>query len=383
MSTARLIPLGLYVHWPFCAAICPYCDFNVYRAGEVDADAWASALAANIAYWAERIERRPLNSIYFGGGTPSLAPVSVIETVVETAAKIFSLTDNCEITLEANPNDADEIRMRAFAGAGVNRLSIGVQSFDDNALAFLGREHDGATAKRAIETASRVFPSTTFDLIYGRPNQSEDDWYTELNTALEFQPPHLSLYQLTIEPGTAFARQVEKGRWAPASDDMQARHYEVAQALTAKAGLAAYEVSNYAADANQSRHNLIYWRYHDYIGVGPGAHGRLLIDGERVATKAVDRPGDYLAQVDQTGAGGETIEALGEDAQLMERLSMGLRLTEGVPLYTDDYIYRDERRTAQLRRLIEEGYLSHDCGRLRATDQGRPVLNRVLYELLG
>jgi len=383
MPETRVTPLGLYVHWPYCAAICPYCDFNVYRAGKVDADIWTSALAADIRYWAKRVERRPLTSIYFGGGTPSLAPVSVIASVIETVARNFSLTDDCEITLEANPNDANEPRMRDLADAGVNRLSLGVQSFDDGALAFLGRNHDSAAAKRAIETASRIFTSTTFDLIYGRPNQTEDDWHAELNAALEFRPLHLSLYQLTIEPGTAFAQQVIKGRWTPASDDMQARHYEIAQALTAEAGLAAYEVSNYAAAGSQSRHNLIYWRYHDYIGVGPGAHGRLVIDGKRVATKAVDRPGDYLARVGETGAGAETIEALSEDAQLMERLSMGLRLAEGVTLYADDYFYRDDKRAAQLRRLIDDGFLTHECGRLRATDLGRPVLNRLLYELLG
>ncbi len=383
MSGAPLNPIGLYIHWPFCTAICPYCDFNVYRDRGVDAAAWSAALVADLEYWAARIVRRPLVSIYFGGGTPSLAPVSVINDVIAAADRLFGLEQRAEITLEANPKDASEDRLRAFADAGVNRLSLGVQSFDDTALQFLGRDHDGRAARRAIGLAQKIFPSSTFDLIYGRSNQSDDDWRAELSEALRFSPTHLSLYQLTIEPGTAFATQVKKNRWAPADDETQARHFEIAREKTAAAGLNAYEISNYSAAGAESRHNLLYWRYQDYIGIGPGAHGRLSIDGARIATKAVDRPAHYLSQIKSAGNSVETEEGLDDDAQLIERLSMGLRLTEGVPLYADDYFYRDDGRARRLRRFIDDGYLSLDCGTLRTTDKGRPVLNRLLYELLG
>jgi len=377
-----MTPLGLYVHWPFCARICPYCDFNVHRDRGVDADAWSRALVADLEHWAARIEPRTLSSIYFGGGTPSLAPLSVIADVIAAAEKIFGLHEDIEITLEANPDDADENRLRAIAAVGVNRLSLGVQSFDDAALEFLGRNHNAASARRAIALAQEIFATSTFDLIYGRPDQSDSDWHTELTEALAFSPSHLSLYQLTIEAGTAFAAQIAKGRWTPADDDRQARHYEIAQELTDAAGLGAYEISNYAKPGQESRHNLIYWRYQDYIGIGPGAHGRLMIDGARVATKALDRPDGYLQQTQMTGHGTETTENLDTEAQLVERLSMGLRLAEGIHLYADDVFYRNEARSAQLNRLVQEGFLAHDCGILRATDAGRPVLNRLIYELI-
>lgn len=378
-----MTPLGLYVHWPFCARICPYCDFNVYRDRGVDADAWSRALVADLEYWAARIEPRALTSIYFGGGTPSLAPTSVIAEVIGAAEKQFGLCDDVEISLEANPDDADEKRLRAIAAAGVNRLSLGVQSFDDTALKFLGRNHDAASARQAIALAQEIFAASTFDLIYGRPKQSDDDWHAELSEALSYSPAHLSLYQLTIEPGTAFATQVDNNRWAPADDERQARHYELAQEMTAAAGLDAYEISNHAKSGHESRHNLICWRYQDYIGIGPGAHGRLTIDAGRVATKTFDRPDAYLQHIQKTGGGVEISDPLNEEAQLIERLSMGLRLAEGVALYADDYFYRDDARAARLSELVREGFLAMDCGALRATEAGRPVLNRLLYELMG
>ncbi len=378
-----MTPLGLYVHWPFCARICPYCDFNVYRERGVDAELWSSALIADLEHWASRIKQRPLTSIYFGGGTPSLAPVSVIADVIAAADRLFGLDDTVEITLEANPNDADENRLREIASAGVNRLSLGVQSFDDEALHFLGRDHDAASARRAIALTQEIFKASTFDLIYGRPRQSDDDWYTELSEALAFEPAHLSLYQLTIEPGTAFAAQVANSRWTPADDDRQARHYEIAQETTNAAGLGAYEISNHARPGSESRHNLIYWRYQDYIGIGPGAHGRMTVGAARSATKALDRPDNYLRQIQEIGNGAEATETLDEEAQLIERLSMGLRLAEGIPLYADDVFYREETRAARLRQLVGDGFLSLDCGTLRATATGRPVLNRLIYELIG
>ena len=378
-----MTPLGLYIHWPYCARICPYCDFNVYRSRGVDAAAWSAALVADLKYWTTRIDRRALTSIYFGGGTPSCAPPSVIEDVVSAAEQLFGFADTVEITLEANPNDASKDTFRAWASAGVNRLSLGVQSFDDGALNFLGRDHDAATARRAIASAQAIFPKSTFDLIYALPGQSDDAWRKALAEALDFSPTHLSLYQLTIEPGTAFAIQVDAKRWTPADEERCACQFEIAQEMTAAAGLPAYEVSNHAKPGCESRHNLIYWRYQDYIGVGPGAHGRLAIDGGRIATKALDRPDAYLAQVKERGTGVETMEPLDGEAQLIERLSMGLRLREGVALYADDPFYRDEARANRLAEMIEDGYLTLDCGTLRATDIGRPVLNRLLYELIG
>lgn len=374
--------LGLYVHWPYCARICPYCDFNVYRNRGVDADRWASALISELEYWAREIERRPLTSIYFGGGTPSLAPVSVIETVIGTCARLFGLADGVEITLEANPDDARRDRLQTLKDAGVNRLSLGVQSFRDDALAFLGRNHDSRTARIAIEAAQETFDRSTFDLIYARPDQSVADWRAELSEALAYEPSHLSLYQLTIEPGTAFAKAVAAKRWAPPDDDIQAAQFEIAQELTNAAGLLAYEVSNHARPGGESRHNLIYWRSDDYIGIGPGAHGRVTKNGERIATETCKAPAAYLAQIEKTGMGVSVTETLDENAKLVERLSMGLRLTEGIKLYANDYFYTDEKRADNLQRLIADGLLAHNCGTLRATPTGRQVLNRLLYELL-
>ncbi|NOX81427.1 MAG: radical SAM protein, partial [Alphaproteobacteria bacterium] len=321
---------------------------------------------------------RKLASLYFGGGTPSLAPLGVIDAVIRACERLWGFAPEPEITIEANPTDAEQLHFEALANAGVNRLSLGVQSLRDDALAFLGRDHDAAGARRAIETARRIFNRTTFDLIYARPGQTLDAWREELSEALDFGAGHLSLYQLTIEPGTAFAKAVNAGRWAPANEDQCADQFDLAQEMTAAAGLPAYEISNHASPAEHSRHNLIYWNYHDYIGVGPGAHGRLSIDGRRLATEAAKAPADYLAG----GADGYAIEQLDAAAQLVERLTMGLRLTDGITLYADDYFYADEARTKRLHALIADDLVTLDCGRLRATANGRRVLNAVLFELL-
>lgn len=374
--------LGVYVHWPYCARICPYCDFNVYKNRAIDAARWAAALTSDLEHWAEQTRGRKLNSLYFGGGTPSLAQVSVIEAVISACDRLWGFEGNPEITLEANPTDAEQARFEEFAKAGVNRLSLGVQSLRDDALLFLGRNHSAADARRAIQTAQKIFPCMTFDLIYARPGQTLEAWRNELNEALLLKPTHLSLYQLTIEPDTAFATQVAARRWAPAKDAVCAEQYDLAQAMTEAAGLPAYEVSNHAGAGEESRHNLIYWRYQDYIGVGPGAHGRLVVNGERIATEAAKAPEEYLVKIEETGSGATLIETLDEEAQLVERLSMGLRLREGVTLYADDIFYADEIRVDCLQELISDGFLTHECGRLRATTKGRRMLNRVLYALL-
>ncbi len=376
-------PLGVYVHWPYCARICPYCDFNIYKNRDIDAARWAQALTRDLEFWADRIEPRKLTSLYFGGGTPSLAPVSVIEAIIETCDRLWGFHSNPEITLEANPTNAEQTRFDAFAKTGVNRLSLGVQSLRDDALQFLGRDHDAASARNAIDIAQRTFPRMTFDLIYGRPGQGLEDWRSELDDALALGPTHLSLYQLTIEPGTAFAKAVDKGRWMPASEDACADQFDLIQEMTNEAGLPAYEISNHAAPGDQSRHNLIYWNYQDYIGVGPGAHGRVTVGGERLATETHRAPGGYLEATEKTGSGQSLKDPLDKDAQLTERLTMGLRLTDGINLYADDHFYADDNRAKTLKQLIADGFLTHDCGRLRATTNGRRVLNTLLYDLLG
>lgn len=373
--------LGVYVHWPFCARICPYCDFNVYRDRGVDAGEWRTALAAELHHWAERIPKRPLRSLYFGGGTPSLAPLSVIEAVIETCASLWGFEPDAEITLEANPTDAEEKRFADFARAGVNRLSLGVQSFRDEALAFLGRDHDAASGRRAVETAMATFPRTTFDLIYARPGQSLDDWRDELGEALALGPAHLSLYQLTVERGTAFERAVARGVWRPPEEGLAADLFDLTQETTEAAGVPAYEISNHAKPGAASAHNLIYWRQEDYIGVGPGAHGRFTLNGARVATETARAPADYLARVTETGAGLVVEDALSETAWLEERLTMGLRLVDGCPV-TDDLREALEARRARLDALVDEGLIVLEPARIAATRRGRRVLNAVLGYLL-
>lgn len=377
MSAGPHQGFGVYIHWPFCARICPYCDFNVYRDHGVDAARWARALETELRYWAEKTSGRRLKSLYFGGGTPSLAPLAVIETIIGACDRLWGFESGAEITLEANPTDAEIGRFRAFAGAGVNRLSLGVQSFDDAALKFLGRDHDAATAMRAVDTALAVFPRATADFIYARPNQTVETWSAELNRAIATGLKHLSLYQLTIEPGTAFDRAASKKRWTPADEDVAADLFEATQELTAAAGLPAYEISNHAAPGEASRHNLIYWRQGDYVGIGPGAHGRVTIDGVRHATETVLRPRDYLDRVEGRGCGASVDDPLSDDEILVERLAMGLRTLEGVLLSPA------ERRRLQspIGDLQDRGLLILDDARLVATIDGRRILNAVLAEL--
>ena len=376
--------LGVYVHWPYCARICPYCDFNVYKNRDIDEAAWSAALVRDLELYAERTRGRKLGSLYFGGGTPSLAPVAVIESVIDACARLWGLEAGAEITLEANPTDAEQSRFEAFAGAGVNRLSLGVQSLRDDALKFLGRDHDAASAKRAIDAAQRAFGRVTFDLIYARPGQTLHDWRAELKEALALGARHLSLYQLTIEPGTAFAKAVDKGRWAPADDDLCADMFDAAQEMTQAAGLPAYEISNHAAAGEESRHNLVYWTYGDYVGVGPGAHGRLTEEaahgrltehGARISTEAPPNPRDYLA-------GAPHLEnPLTEGEATVERLAMGLRLVQGVPFTEADAYFAEAGGYEKLDRLIGDGLITWDGARLAATADGRRILNRVLSEL--
>ena len=369
--------LGVYAHWPFCARICPYCDFNVYRNRAPDAPRWRDALVRDLESAAEPAPRVRLKSLYFGGGTPSLAPLGVIEAVIEACGRIWGFEEGAEITIEANPTDAERARFRAFKEAGVNRLSLGVQSFDDAALAFLGREHDGAGSRRALETALGVFGNVSFDLIYALPEETPAALRTRLRQALSFGAPHLSLYQLTIEEGTAFARRRARGELAPPSDDIAADLFEVAQEETARAGLPAYEVSNHAAEGARSRHNLLYWTGGDYVGIGPGAHGRATREGARVATETYLAPEAYLRAVETRGSGVRLAETLSAAEARIERFSMGLRLAEGFSPPESDLA----ALAAPMAALAAEGLVARAEGRVRTTPQGRLLLDTVLARL--
>jgi putative oxygen-independent coproporphyrinogen III oxidase len=374
--------LGVYVHWPYCARICPYCDFNVVRdRGDGAAQAGlARAILADLAAQAALFGRRRLVSIFFGGGTPSLMAPDAAARIIEAARTLFDPAPDLEVTLEANPTDAEAGRFAAFAAAGVNRLSLGVQSLDDAAFAFLGRNHDAAEARRAAAIAGRVFPRLSLDLIYARPGQSVAAWRAELAEALALGPEHVSPYQLTLEPGTAFDRAVVRGRWAPPGDDLAAGLYEATQDVLGAAGFEAYEVSNHARGAAaRSRHNLIYWRGGDYLGVGPGAHGRITgADGARWATLTPARIADYVARVETTGCGLAERTRLTAREAAQERLLMGLRTLEGLARAEVAALAPDP---AVIDALAAAGLLAAPGERLIATDAGRRVLDRVVLEL--
>jgi oxygen-independent coproporphyrinogen-3 oxidase len=371
--------LGLYVHWPYCARICPYCDFNVAldrRPGE--AEALGAAIVEDLKAQAALIGPRTLVSIFFGGGTPSLMDPQLAERIVRTARGLWPGGPSLEITLEANPTDAEADRFAAFADAGISRLSLGVQALDDKSLAFLGRNHGAGEARRAAALAARLFPRLSLDLIYARPGQTALGWAEELTAAIELGAEHVSPYQLTIEAGTPFDRAVRRGAFAPADADLAATLYETTQNVLSGAGFDAYEVSNHAkGQAARSRHNLVYWRGQDYLGVGPGAHGRLTMDGGRVATETTRSAAAYIRRVAETGTGIETRETLSAVEAAEERLLLGLRVDEGVPLH-DLAALPLERLGA----LEGDGFVRINGGRLFATASGRPVLDRVISDLV-
>ena len=377
---------AVYVHWPFCRAKCPYCDFNSHVRADVDQVRWRAALIADCAHAARLTEGRRVTSIFFGGGTPSLMAPESVAAVIDRVRALWPVADPLEVTLEANPTSVEAGRFADLRRAGVNRLSLGIQSLDDRTLAFLGRGHDAAEAVAALALAKRHFERVSFDLIYAVPGQTAADWRTELARALDLAGEHLSLYQLTVELGTGFAGAVGRGDWRPLDDDRAAELYELTDRCTADAGLPAYEISNHARTGAACRHNLTYWRYGDYVGVGPGAHGRLTVDGAKRATQQWRKPETWLDAVERHGHGGEAVRTLDVAECATEALLMGLRLSEGIlyPNFTetvgrplDDFI--DQGR---LEGLVDGGFLVRDDGALRATAQGRPVLNAVLAELL-
>ena len=374
---------GLYIHWPFCQSKCPYCDFNSHVSAQIDQQAWARAYLSEIDRIAAQTEGRLLNTVFFGGGTPSLMDPALVAALLERVRARWTLANDVEITLEANPGSVEAGRFRGFAEAGVNRISMGIQALNDTDLRRLGRLHSVAEARAAYDTARSQFARVSFDLIYARQDQTLAAWEAELTEALSMAVDHLSLYQLTIEPGTAFGtRHAAGGLKGLPDDDISADMYMITQDICASHGMPGYEVSNHASDGAQSRHNLIYWRQGDYAGIGPGAHGRLTLGGTRYATQTPLAPQDWLAQVDQEGHGEAPRVAVRPEDQAVEYLMMCLRLREGVDMVRYHALAGKRLPDNALADLAEQGLIRVANGRLAATDQGRPVLNGILRALM-
>jgi oxygen-independent coproporphyrinogen-3 oxidase len=374
---------GVYVHWPFCAAKCPYCDFNSHVRASLDEDGWVGAILAELDWVRARQPEPPVvSTVFFGGGTPSLMSGRAVGRVLEKIAALWPMANNMEITLEANPASADAARFADYAAAGVGRVSLGVQALNDADLKALGRLHDAAEARAALALAMRTFDRVSLDLIYARPGQSDADWRAELQQALALGTAHLSLYQLTIEPQTPYALLYEQGKLAIPGEDLAAGLYETTQELTQNAGLPAYEISNHARPGQESRHNLIYWRYGDYAGVGPGAHGRLSLADGRFATAAIRLPERWIDTVRRQGHGFDEMVAVYDGDAAREHLLMNLRLSEGVDLAAYELRWGTRPDAARIAALAQQGFLQMDGDTLAATPAGRLLLNRVIAELL-
>lgn len=369
---------GLYVHWPFCAAKCPYCDFNSHVVANVDQSRWRDGLISEIHRYASQTSGKFLKSIFFGGGTPSLMNPSIVEDVIYAALSSWQCANDIEITLEANPSSIDAKRFEEYAKAGVNRISVGVQSLRDPDLKLLGRLHSAGEAVHAVKLAKTIFPRVSFDMIYARQNQTLSGWRQELEEALQLEPDHLSLYQLTIEEGTAFGERHAVGKLKGLPDDeLGADMYESTREQTHAAGLDAYEVSNHAKPGEECRHNLVYWKSGDWIGVGPGAHGRLTLSEGRFSTICHHAPGQWLNGVEQNSSGERERSLLSQTDQLEEFLLMGLRLREGVPIrFIPKELYN------KINEMVDIGLLEEANQMLRATKQGQLVLNYVLRRIL-
>jgi oxygen-independent coproporphyrinogen-3 oxidase len=379
---------GIYVHWPFCLSKCPYCDFNSHVAASIDQARWRRALLTELSHFAPETAGRRVTSVFFGGGTPSLMDPSTTEALLAAIAGQWSLADDVEITLEANPGTIDRERFEGFRAAGVNRLSMGLQALDDQALRFLGRRHDLAQAIVAVERARSIFPRISFDLIYARPDQTPAEWDLELRRAIALAADHLSLYQLTIEPGTAFHPAHARGDFQLPDEDAAAEMFELTQSVTAAHGLPAYEISNHARPGAECRHNLVYWHGDDYLGVGPGAHGRLTDRSGVVWAHHQQRaPETWLSMVERSGHGTRERVALRAEERISELVMMGLRLTEGLSaerfLSQTGKTFEQALNRSGLDMMCVEGFLRRSPeGHLQATDKGRPVLNSVIGALL-
>jgi oxygen-independent coproporphyrinogen-3 oxidase len=373
---------GLYLHWPFCEAKCPYCDFNSHVSREIDQSRWLRAYLREIDRYAGMLPGRVLNSVFFGGGTPSLMDPDVVAAILERVRQSWPQANDLEVTLEANPGSVEAGRFRGYAEAGVLRVSMGIQALNDTDLRRLGRIHNVAEAHQAFDIARKNFDRVSFDLIYARQDQTVAAWQAELREALNMAVDHLSLYQLTIEQGTAFADRYAKGglKGLP-QEDAAADMYEATQEICAQAGMEAYEVSNHAKPGAESRHNLIYWRYGDYVGIGPGAHGRVTLKGQRHATEAWSNPDRWLRAVD-AGEAEKEFAAVDPKDQAAEYLMMGLRIREGIDVVRYEALAGEPLSADKLSELRDLGMIEQDAQRLWVTEQGRPVLNAVLRDLL-
>ena len=373
---------GIYVHWPFCKAKCPYCDFNSHVRHEgVDTRSFAGALGAELGWFAERTKGRTVSSIFFGGGTPSLMPPEAVGHVLDTIGKLWSVSPDVETTLEANPTSIEAENFRGYRAAGVNRVSVGVQALNDEDLKALGRQHSAEEALAAFRLAAKIFPRVSFDMIYARPNQTPDQWRAELSRALAEQQGHMSLYQLTIEPGTAYFDLYERGRLVTPTDDRAADLYDLTQELTEKAGLPVYEISNHAAPGQESRHNLLYWRYGEYAGVGPGAHSRLAEAENRRALIAERHPETWREMVRAKGHGIVSDVIVPPADQASEYLLMGLRITEGIDMDRYAALAGREIDSSKLAGMKSMGLIKRYGQRIMATADGRKLLNAVIAEL--
>ena len=379
-------PIALYIHWPFCLAKCPYCDFNSHVRDRIPQARFARALRTELAWEAARLGRRPLASIFFGGGTPSLMEPDTVAALIADATTLFDPLPDLEVTLEANPTSVELAKLAGFRAAGVNRASLGIQSLDAAALAMLGRQHSAGQAVAALEAARATFPRVSFDLIYARPGQGVAAWQAELDQALRLCADHLSLYQLTIEPGTGFEALHRRGELVLPDDELAAELYVATAEACAAHGLLPYEVSNLARPGAESRHNLAYWRYLDYAGIGPGAHGRVTLDGGLVATRRHRAPEPWADRVEREGHGSTAEERISPRDRAREMLLMGLRLTEGIDaarfaartgMALDDALER-----SVLDQALEADYLTYAGGRLAATAEGRLRLDALLGQLV-
>lgn len=373
---------ALYIHWPFCLAKCPYCDFNSHVRQSVDHGLWERALLADMRHEIETTSAEPLDSIFFGGGTPSLMPPALVERLLAEAQNLWGFADGIEITLEANPSSVEAGNFAALASAGINRVSLGLQALDDEALRFLGRLHNAGEGLAALDVAQRHFERVSFDLIYARPDQTPDMWQAELARALSFGTGHLSLYQLTIEPGTRFATMVRQKQFTPLDDDSAADLFTLTRDMTEAAGLPAYEISNHARPGEESRHNLTYWRYQDYCGIGPGAHGRR----HGFATVRHRKPENWLEAIEAEGHGIAERRALGSNEQASEAMLMGLRLREGVDFQAmssrfglSPDVLCDMRKMAFYE---TQGLTWRNNCRIGVTEAGMALLDGLLSELV-
>lgn len=373
---------GIYFHWPFCAAKCPYCDFNSHVRRQVDHELWKKALLEDLRFQSQQTERRTVTSIFFGGGTPSLMRPETVGALIDEVGRLWELDSSIEISLEANPTSVESTKFEGFRNAGVSRVSMGIQALNDGDLKALGRMHTSEEALRAYDIARSLFDRVSFDLIYARQNQSLQDWEVELERAISLAVDHLSLYQLTIEAGTRFGElyAARRLRGLP-KDELAIDMYELTQSICLQYDLPAYEVSNHARTGSECRHNLTYWRYEPYLGIGPGAHGRHLI-GDRYETVSASNPEDWLKQVEDTGTGVTYRQKLDPADQAAEMVLMGMRLTEGVSINRLDDLSAGTLNSRKLTDLINQDYIVEFAGKIVATQKGRRVLNTVIAEML-